>query len=89
MESSIVLGSIKVKVHAYSEENIEQVNFYIDNQLQFTDAEAPYEWRMNQRFGKWLLSKHRLKVVAKYIGGCEWSEEMDIWFFHLRKGGTL
>ena len=83
--NTVIIGNINVGGHAYSEDEIESVNFYIDGSHQFTDTEPPFEWKMNKRFGKWPLMGHTLKVVGNYVGGCEWSEEMDMWYFHLLK----
>lgn len=83
--NTVIIGNINVEVYAYSVDEIESVNFYIDGSHQFTDTEPPFEWKMNKRFGKWPLMRHTLKVVGNYVGGCEWSEEMDMWYFHLLK----
>ena len=83
--NTVIIGNINVEVHAYSEDEIESVNFYIDGSHQFSDTEPPFEWTMNKRFGKWPLMRHTLKVEASYKGGCFWTEEIDVWYFHLFK----
>jgi hypothetical protein len=83
--NTIIVGNINFKIKAYSEEEIETINFYIDGELQFSDNEPPFEWKMNKRFGERFISRHTLKAVALFNGGCKWTEEIGIWYFHLRK----
>lgn len=83
--NTVIIGNINVEVHAYSEDEIESVNFYIDGSHQFSDTEPPFEWKMNKRFCKWPLMRHTIKVTGSYKGGCFWSEEMAVWYFHLLK----
>jgi len=83
--NTVIIGNINVEVHAYSEAELESIGFYIDGSHQFSDTEPPFEWTMNKRFGKWPLMRHTIKVEASYKGGCFWTEEIDVWYFHLLK----
>ena len=42
-----IIGNIDVKVK--TAENIEKVEFYIDNDLRYTDYSAPFKWRLTDR----------------------------------------
>ena len=56
-----IIGKIKIVVDAHQIEiGINRVEFYIDNELRFTDYDAPYEWIWNEH----MFSKHQIKVVA-------------------------
>jgi len=81
--NTVIIGNINVEVHAYLEEEIETIDFYIDGSLQFTDTEPPFEWTINQRFGRWPLMRHEIKVEALYNGGCSWADGINVWYFHL------
>lgn len=83
--NTVILGSVNVKVHAYSEDEIESIHFYVDGSDQYNVTSPPFEWKMNHRYGKWPLMKHTITVTAYYKGGCEWSESIPVWYFHLLK----
>ena len=78
-----IVGDITIEIKTYSEEELEDISFYIDDTLMFTDTQAPYEWTLAEKLDTWGFGWHTLKVMATYKGGCEWTEEMDFWFFHL------
>ena len=40
----IIVGKLTVKAEAYSSEEVEKVEFYLNNILQYTDVEEPYTW---------------------------------------------
>jgi len=70
-------------VNVDSADELECVEFYIDKECKFTDDEAPYEWRIDQRYSDKLIYPHRLIVRGHYKGGCEWIEDVFFWFIHL------
>jgi len=45
--SILIIGHIDIKVE--TEENVEKVEFFIDNNLRYSDSEAPFKWRLNDR----------------------------------------
>ena len=40
----IIVGKLTIKAEAYSSEEVEKVEFYLNNILQYTDVEEPYTW---------------------------------------------
>lgn len=89
-------GNIKIRISASVPEEVEQVSFrlkscdpFISNAhqqwIKFIDDEPPYEWIVDISNLEYRLCNYNLEVVASYFGGCEWTEEMDILIFHLRK----
>ena len=80
--NTIILSSVKVKVHVYSEDQIESVHFYIDGTDQYNVTKPPFEWTMNRRYGKLFPLVHTITVTAFYKGGCQWSESIDVLYFH-------
>lgn len=59
-ENAIVFGEITIRAIAYSKNEIDRIEFYIDDILEFTDYEYPYEWLCNKR----IMGRHILKVIA-------------------------
>jgi outer membrane protein assembly factor BamB len=80
--NTLIIGSVKVKVHVYSEAEIESVHFYIDGTDQYFVTKPPYEWNMNRRFGDLFPLKHTITVTGYYEGGYSWSESIDVLYFH-------
>ena len=83
--NTVIIGSVKVKVHVYSEAEIESVHFYIDGTDQYFVTKPPYEWNMNHRYGNLFPLKHTITVTGFYKGGISWSESIDVMYFHLLK----
>ena len=54
---TIIIGKINVEVSAY---NVEKVEFYINNELKYTDDSEPYEWLWDEL----AIGKRTLKVVG-------------------------
>jgi outer membrane protein assembly factor BamB len=80
--NTVIIGSVKVKVQVYSEDQIESVHFYVDGTDQYNVTKPPYEWNMNHRYGKLFPLKHTITVTGFYKGGCSWSESIDVMYFH-------
>ena len=81
--NTIILGSVKVKVQVYSEDQIVSVHFYVDGSDQYNVTKPPYEWRMNHRYGDLFPLKHTITVTGFYKGSYSWSESIDVMYFHL------
>jgi outer membrane protein assembly factor BamB len=81
--NTVIIGSVNVKVHAYSWNEIESIHFYVDGIDQYNLTKPPFEWRMNQRYGKMFPLKHTITVTGFYKGGYSWSESIDVMYFHL------
>jgi outer membrane protein assembly factor BamB len=81
--NTVIIGSVNVKVHAYSEDQLEGIYFYVDGKYQYNVTTPPFEWNMNQHYGKLFPLRHTITVTATYKGGCTWSESIDVMYFHL------
>jgi len=96
-EKTVIIGSVKIKVKASMEQEIDHVDFYVshfkevepDFQLQYSDTTPPFEWTMNKYYGNDLF-KHlpfdvlSIRVVGWYKGGSSWTQEIQkIWYFHV------
>jgi len=56
-----IIGGITIVADAYQPDfGINRVEFYIDDELKFTDYEEPYEWIWDEQ----VFFKHQIKVVA-------------------------
>lgn len=95
--STIVIGSVTIKVDVSSIQDIESVDFYVgyyaaENpvvQLKFSDTEPPFEWKLNEYIGNnhhpfLPFDKCCIQIVGRYKGGCIWTDEIPkFWYFHL------
>jgi len=82
---TVIIGSVKVKVNVYSEDDIESVHFWFGGADQYNVSTPPFEWNMNHRYGQKLLTRGSITVVAHYKGSYSWSESIDVLYFHLLK----
>ena len=83
--NTLIIGSVKVKVHVYSEDEIISVHFYVDGTDQYFVTKPPYEWNMNHRYGDMFPLKHTITVTGFYKGDYTWTESIDVMYFHLLK----
>ncbi len=60
---------------------IDRVEFYYGKRLVFTDMEKPYEFLLNKRS----IFKHKIKAIVYDTAGNSAIDEMDIFFFNLKK----
>ena len=77
--TSIIIGPCNISVQANDDIGIKQVEFYIDNELQEIDNEAPYCWLWKSG-----IFKHTIKAVAIDTSGQASSISLPIikWKFH-------
>jgi len=72
--STIIIGRLSVQVATFHEENVEYVEFIIDNRTRYVDSSPPFEW-----FLKGLLfGKHTLSIKGYYTDGAISEENMKI-----------
>ena len=76
--TNIIIGNITVRAQVNNlPEEIDQMKFSLDGQLQYTDEEAPYEWEWNQKS----FSKHLLNITAIKNGEEILNSQLIIWKF--------
>ena len=75
--NTIILGSIDVEVSAT--EGIVAVEFYIDDELKYTDYEEPFSWQWDER----VFWRHNIKVIGYGEGNEVIERSMDVIIFHL------
>ncbi len=75
---TVIIGKISVesRINGISED-VEKVEFYIDNEYQYTDFEEPYTWLWD----KPNFFRHTLKVIAYYNDRDQLSEDVIVWKF--------
>ena len=64
----------------HDHDNIEKVEFYYNDKLQFTDSNAPFKWVLN----KFSLFNHRIEVISYSYSGETASDWIDILFINPR-----
>ncbi|RLF40112.1 MAG: hypothetical protein DRN12_06060, partial [Thermoplasmata archaeon] len=58
---TLIIGGITVKVEGVNiETKVDKVEFYIDDTLEYTDTEPPYQWKWD----KVTIGLHELKIIA-------------------------
>ena len=78
--ATILLGKIDVIVNASEpQDGIDRVEFYLYNDLQETDTEAPYMWTWKR--GSFLQHQHRIRVIAYDTDGDSHEDEIFVWRF--------
>ena len=73
---TIVIGKLNIQAEANIPSKVcEKIEFYIDNELMFTDDTAPYSWIWTRTPGV----IHTLKVVAYYDNKDILTKELEVW----------
>jgi outer membrane protein assembly factor BamB len=82
---TIAFGSVhfSINIHPDAIDKVDNVQFYLEDDLVYTDTEYPYEWDMNKRYERLFHYPHIVNVVANFKGGCQWSESMRVLYIHL------
>ncbi len=64
-KKTVMIGKIIINVDVEDDSGVEKVEFYLDDNLLFTDEEEPYEYTINKAksFRK-IFRKHTIKVIA-------------------------
>ena len=61
LSSAIIIGRIEVTVNATDDDSgIDRVEFYVNDQIRYTDPEEPYSWMWTD----WVFSSFVIKVIA-------------------------
>lgn len=65
-KNTVLIGKTTVVAEAEDDSGIEKVEFYIDDELQHADTEAPYEYTLTKLsfFKELFFHKHKITVVA-------------------------
>ena len=73
--STILLGNITFEVNAFSKEEIERIEFYLNDELQHIDDEFPYEYFWDEHsFGRYQLKIRSIDTIGNYS-----EKQMIIW----------
>ena len=96
---TVVIGSVKIKIKASIEQEIDHVDFIVAYfrevdpvyWLEYTDTDPPFEWTMKEHYGNDIFPRlpfdHlSIWVIGWYKGGCCWDDKItNFWYFHLLK----
>ena len=76
--ATLIIGNITVKAQVNNlTENIDQMKFFLDGQLQHIDEESPYKWEWNQKS----FSRHLLNITASINGEDMLYAQRIVWKF--------
>lgn len=94
---TICVGDIMVNISVTLPEEVEKVRIILKSNNPFIMSasleqwithnvtESPYQWYIDtSSMLKFRLCPYTLRVTAYYMGGCEWTKEMNILFFNLK-----
>ena len=69
-KKTILIGKMIINANASDDSGIEKVEFYFDEELKYTDEEAPYEYEIKKDgIRRRVIRKHTIKVIAYDIEG--------------------
>ena len=72
---TIVIGGITIEAST----NGDKVEFYVDDELRYTDEDAPYAWFWNET----AFGNHEIKVIARDSEGNEAIDKVNIIIFNI------
>jgi len=74
----LIIGKITVMVDAYDKDEIDRVEFYVNNILKSIDYDEPYSWLWNE----FAMGRYKIRVIAYDNLGEEGGDEIDIIVFN-------
>ena len=77
--NTFIIGKITIKANACGKNGIEKVEFYIDDELKFTDYDMPYDWPWNEK----AFGNRELKVIAYDIKENKAAEKIEVKIFNI------
>ena len=75
-KKALVIGKITVNVSGY---NVNRVEFYVDNELKYTDDEPPYQWLWNG----FAFGSHEIKVIGYGNKGKQAEDSVSVFIIQL------
>jgi len=76
---TVVIGKITLAAEVKCGLPIQKVEFYVDEELKFSDEDAPYEWVWDET----TCYAHTIKIVAYDVLGNRNVKEIELWAFNL------
>ncbi len=77
---TIIIGNIDIEVDASDDNEVDRVEFYIDNEYVGNDTMAPYSWNWDEQTP--LRFRHTIIVIAYDSAGNSKSDEIIVWKFN-------
>ena len=74
---TIIIGSITVEVEV--SKKIEKIEFYVDDELRYTDIEYPYQWIWDEN----IIGSYEIKVIAYDSLGNTTEAMQNLWIINL------
>ncbi len=75
---TILIGNIDIQINASDNTSgVCQVEFYVDNDLKFTDQEAPYIWMWDE----WAFFTHTITIIVRDHATHAKTIEREVWKF--------
>ncbi|HEC76811.1 MAG TPA: hypothetical protein ENI33_06095 [Thermoplasmatales archaeon] len=81
LTNTVIIGKVTVETSVYSSEEIEKIEFYIDNVLKNTDYDKPYQWQWDE----FAVGEHEIKVRAYDEKGNKAEDKINVTIFNIGK----
>jgi len=72
-----IIGEILIQFSTTDNLAVDKIEFYIDNQLKYSDDDGVYYWNWDE--SKSVFGKYKLKAIAYDLTGNTNSHEIDVW----------
>ncbi|MEA2053672.1 MAG: NosD domain-containing protein [Candidatus Thermoplasmatota archaeon] len=80
IRNTIIVCKITIVVDASDETSgMTRVEFYVDDELEETIVEEPYQWLWDEV----IFGRHTIKIIAYDKAGNEATDEQEIWIFNI------
>ena len=77
--NTLIIGGTTIKVSAFHEENVDRVEFYLDDQLIETVYETPFAIMLDET----AFWEHTILAKAYYTDGSTPTDQMDVIIFNI------
>ncbi|KAA0003386.1 MAG: hypothetical protein FE048_01635 [Thermoplasmata archaeon] len=77
--TTFIIGKITIQASVISKAPVDRVEFYIDDELKYTDDNVPFNWILDET----VFWEHKLKIMAFDEIGNIASDEMDVMIFNI------
>lgn len=78
--TTIIIGEIEVLVNATDDGfGINKVEFYLDDDIKYTDRTEPYSWTWDRKVPRKLRFRHVIKIIVYDYSGNNANDEIKVW----------
>ena len=79
LKETVIVGKITIEANVYSSNDVDRVEFYIDDELRYVDDGSPYEWLWNE----FAFGRHEIKAIAYDSEGNNVEDEINVMMLNI------